>query len=296
MNTLTKKRNLFIFISLIIPVALALGFVIYPSLDLFRMSFTSWDGVSPERVFVGFENYKKMLFNSPELWQSLRNNGIYFMMHLIFIPIELMLAVMLTSKFKGAGFFKSVIFLPYVINGVAIAYAFSYFFSPINGAFNELLTVFGMEGLIRSWLSDKNIVNFVLGSVSIWRYSGYHVIMFIAAITSIPTDIIEAAEVDGANAWQKFRFIQIPSIQLVIDFILFDNVRGALQAFDLPFVMTAGGPGYASSTFTMFTINTAFKFNSFGMAATMAVTIMILIIVVYLMQNKVVAFFRREGK
>lgn len=296
MNTLTKKRNLFIFISLIIPVSLALVFVIYPSLDLLRMSFTSWNGVSPERTFVGLENYRKMFMDSPELWQSLRNNGTYFMMHLIFIPIELMLAVMLTSKFKGAGVVKSVIFLPYVINGVAIAYAFSYFFSPINGAFNEILTVLGMEGLTQNWLSDKNIVNYVLASVSIWRYSGYHVIMFIAALTSIPNDIIEAAEVDGANAWQKFRFIQIPSIQLVIDFILFDNVRGALQAFDLPFVMTAGGPGYASSTFTMFTINTAFKFNSFGMAATMAVAIMVLIIVVYLIQNKVVAYFRRERR
>lgn len=296
LNTLNRKRNVFIFVALVIPVILALCFVIYPSFDLLKMSFTSWDGISPNRQFIGLENYRKMFMGSPELWQSLRNNMIYFIMHFLFIPIELALAVMLTTKFKGAGFFKSVIFLPYVINGVAIAYAFSYFFSPINGAFNEILTLLGMEGAIRSWLSDKNIVNIALGSVSIWRYAGYHVIMFIAALASIPSDILEAAEVDGASAWQKLRYIQIPSIQLVIDFILFDNVRGALQVFDLPFVMTAGGPGYASSTFTMLTINTAFKFNNFGMAATMAITIMLLIVIIYFIQSKVIAFCRGERR
>ena len=84
---------------------------------------------------------------------------------------------------------------------------------------------------------------------------------------------------------QMFRYIQIPSIMLMVDFILFDNIRGALQVFDIPFVMTAGGPGYASSTFTLYTIKTAFTFSNFGLASTMAVAIMVIIIVVYLVQN-----------
>jgi multiple sugar transport system permease protein len=236
-----------------------------------------------------------MIFKSPDLWLSLRNNGIYFFVHLLFIPIELMIAVMLNSKFKGSHFFKSMTFLPYIINGVAISYAFSYFFSPINGAFNEIFAVLGLEGAIQNWLSDAGLVNYVLSSVSLWRFSGYHIIIFIAALQSIPQDIMEASTVDGANAWQKFKAIQIPSIQLVIDFILFDNVRGALQAFDIPFVMTSGGPGYASSTFTLYTINTAFKFNNFGLASTMAVTIMFLIIAVHLIQNLILKSFSRKG-
>lgn len=84
--------------------------------------------------------------------------------------------------------------LPYIINGVAISYAFSYFFSPINGAFNGILTAMHLESLIRNWLSDEKIVNFVLASVSVWRFSGYHVILFMAALQSIPTDILEAAK------------------------------------------------------------------------------------------------------
>lgn len=95
----------------------------------------------------------------------------------------------------------------------------------------------------------------------------------------------KAAIIDGANTWQMFRYIQIPSIMLMVDFILFDNIRGALQVFDIPFVMTAGGPGYASSTFTLYTIKTAFTFSNFGLASTMAVAIMVIIIVVYLVQN-----------
>lgn len=292
LNTLSRKRNVFILVCLAVPVLLLLCFVVYPMIDLLRMSLTDWDGYSPVQTYIGLKNYADMLLRSPDLWLSLRNNGIYFVVHLLFIPIELMIAVMLNSKFRGAGFFKCVIFMPYIINGVAISYAFSYFFSPVNGAFNELFTVLGLESSIQNWLSNPKIVNYVLSSVSLWRYSGYHVVLFIAALKSIPQDVLEAATVDGANTWQKFRFIQIPSISLIIDFILFDNVRGALQAFDIPFVMTNGGPGYASSTFTLYTINTAFKFNKFGMASTMAVTIIVLIIVVHLIQSKATTALR----
>ncbi len=292
MTTLSRKRNVFISVCLAVPVLLLLAFVVYPTLELLRMSFTNWDGFSLNFLYVGFQNYLDMLTKSPDLWLSLRNNGIYFFVHLLFIPLELMTAVMLNTKFRGSAFFKSVVFMPYIINGVAISYAFSYFFSPVNGAFNEILTVLGMKPLIQNWLSNPGIVNYVLSGVSLWRYSGYHVVLFIAALKSIPPDVIEASTVDGANAWQKFRFIQIPSITLVIDFILFDNVRGALQAFDIPFVMTSGGPGYASSTFTLYTINTAFKFNKFGMASTMAIAIILLIIAVHLVQSKAVTALR----
>ena len=96
---------------------------------------------------------------------------------------------------------------------------------------------------------------------------------------SVNQDIMEAARVDGANSWQLFRYIQTPSIALMVDFVLFDNIRGAMQVFDIPFVMTQGGPGYASNTFTLYTIKTAFTFSNFGLASTMAVAIMLPILV-----------------
>lgn len=287
MNRLSKKRRQFIIISLIVPVILLIAFVVFPAIDLFRMSFTNWDGYSPESSFVWFENYVKM-FQNEDLWLSLRNNAVYFFVHLLMIIVELAFAVLLTSKLRAAKFYKTMVFLPYIINGVAIAYAFSYFFSPINGAFDAILTAVHLEDWIRNWLSDEKIVNFVLSFVSLWRFSGYHIILFMAALQSIPDDIMEAAEVDGANTWHIFRYIQIPAIMLMVDFVLFDNIRGALQVFDIPFVMTSGGPGYASSTFTLYTIKTAFTFSNFGLAATMAVALMVMIVLIYVIQNKII--------
>lgn len=287
MNQLAKSRWKFIIISLIIPITLLIGFVVFPGIDLIRMSFTNWDGYSPNSQFIGLDNYISMLQNK-DLWLSLRNNSVYFFVHLLMIVVELAFAVLLTSKLRAAKFYKTMVFLPYIINGVAIAYAFSYFFSPINGAFDAILEFFNLEAFIRSWLSDPKVVNFVLSAVSVWRFSGYHVILFMAALQSIPQDIEESARVDGANQWHLFRYIQIPSIMLMVDFVLFDNIRGALQVFDIPFVMTSGGPGYASSTFTLYTIKTAFTFSNFGLAATMAVAIMVMIIIIYLVQNKII--------
>lgn len=287
MNRLSKKRRQFIIVSLIFPVILLLAFVVFPAVNLFRMSFINWDGYSPESSFAGMENYIKM-FQNKDLWLSLKNNAVYFFVHFFMIFVELAFAVLLTSRLRAAKFYKTMVFLPYIINGVAIAYAFSYFFSPINGAFDEILTAVHLEDWIRNWLSDEKIVNYVLSFVSLWRFSGYHIILFMAALQSIPQDIMEAAEVDGADTWHIFRYIQIPAIMLMVDFVLFDNIRGALQVFDIPFVMTAGGPGYASSTFTLYTIKTAFTFSNFGLAATMAVALMVLIVFVYVIQNKII--------
>ncbi len=287
MSSLAKKRRRFIFLSLVIPMALLVAFVVVPGIDLFRMSFTNWDGYSPSSSFIGLENYKSM-FQNKDLWMSLKNNAVYFVVHLCMIPVELAFAVLLTSKLRAAKFYKTMVFMPYIINGVAIAYAFSYFFSPINGAFDAILDVLHLGFLSRSWLSDIKIVNYVLSFVSLWRFSGYHVILFMAALQSLPQDVQEAARVDGANSWQMFKYIQIPAIMLMVDFVLFDNIRGALQVFDIPFVMTGGGPGYASSTFTLYTISTAFTYSNFGLASTMAVAIMVMIVVIYVVQNKII--------
>lgn len=287
MSKLRKKRMQFVITALVVPVILLIVFVVIPAADLFRMSFTNWDGYSKESDIVGFTNYISMLKNK-DLWLSLKNNAVYFGIHFFMIAVELGFAVILTGRLRAAKFYKTMVFMPYIINGVAVSYAFSYFFSPINGAFDAVLGALNLEFLIRNWLSDPKIVNYVLSFVSVWRFSGYHVILFMAALQSIPQDVAEAAKVDGANAWQLFKYIQVPGIMLMVDFVLFDNIRGSLQVFDIPFVITAGGPGYASSTFTLYTIKTAFTYSNFGLASTMAVAIMIMIVFIYVIQNKII--------
>ncbi len=281
----SKNANIFIFVSLIIPLTLLYLFVLYPSWDLLMMSFTGWDGVSREREVIGVQNYIDMVTKSPDLWLSLRNNFIYLFVHMIMIPIEIAIAATLNTKFKGANLVKTIAFLPFIMNGVGMSYAFSYFFSPVDGAFNTILDMLGQESLIRGWLSDPTVVNIVLASVSAWRFSGYHIILFATGLKSIDPSILEATKIEGANALQNLWYVQLPSILLVLSFVTFDCIRGTLQCFDIPFIMTGGGPGYASSTFTLYTIDTAFRYNNFGMAATMAITIMIIVILVFTIQN-----------
>ena len=124
MNSLERQKKIFIISSLVIPMALLIGFVVVPAFDLIRMSFTNWDGYSKTYDYIGICNYFDMLKNK-DLWQSLRNNAVYFFGHLLFIPVELMFAVLLTSKLRASKFYKTMVFMPYIINGVAISYAFS---------------------------------------------------------------------------------------------------------------------------------------------------------------------------
>jgi raffinose/stachyose/melibiose transport system permease protein len=283
------QKRMILFCFLIIPSILLILFVIVPVLKLFQLGFTNWNGLSKEMSFVGLDNYKDIFTSSPDVWLSLKNNSIYFFIHLFFIPVEMFIAFILDSKIKGSSLFKNIIFMPYIINGVAVAYMFSAIFAPdyASGALNMIIKQINIKNNSIDWLSDPNLVNFTLVFVSLWRFSGFHIILFLAGMQSIPGELYESAKVDGANSFQQFFKIVLPSIKTVIEIVLFLNVRGALQVFDIPFVMTSGGPGHASSTFSVYTIETAFKFNNIGKAASMAVILFFLIIIISKIQTSI---------
>lgn len=280
------EKNIVLITFLFIPVVLMLAFVVYPALEMVRYSLTNWDGASRSYDYIGIRNYIKVLFGSREVWQSFKNNMIYLIVSFAFIPVEILFAVFLNNKRKSTNVFKSIYFLPYIINGVAISYVFSYFYSSANGGLNGILEILGLEGLIQNWLSNKEIVNYSLSVVYIWRNFGFFIVLFISGLQTIPQEILEAAVVDGASSVQKFRYIIIPEIKRVIQIVVFMNITWCLQIFDIPFVMTSGGPGNASSTFSTYTIKTAFTFNNFGLANAMAVVLMCIIVVMLLLQSR----------
>lgn len=282
------QKKLIVFGFLAIPVLLLIVFMFYPTFKLFQFSLTNWDGYSPTFKYVGFENFRQLILKSNDVWIALRNNSYYFFIHLLAIPLEIGVASILCGRIRGSKFFQSITFLPYVINGVAVALTFSYFYSPNGGALNSILDFLQLSALKMGWLSNIYIVNFVLVSVSLWRFCGLHVILFIAGILSIPGEYYEAASIDGANSFHQFTNITIPGIKTVLELVLFLNVRGALSVFDIPFLMTNGGPGYETSTFMVYTIKTAFQFNQYGLASAMAVILMILIISFGYVQSKVI--------
>lgn len=295
MNTMKTQKNITLITFLAIPVSLLLLFVLYPLVKLMQLSMTDWDGVSQGFNFIGVQNYLDLFGRHPEVWTSLQNNWTYFWVHGIFIPLELIIAMVLDSKIRGSRFFKSIILMPYIINGVAIAYIFSFFYASEGGALNAILHQFGLDFLNKNWLSDLHIVNYSLVWVSLWRYSGFHIILFLAGLQSIPQELFETATVDGANLWQRLQYVIIPSIATVIEIVLFLNIRGALQVFDIPFLITKGGPGYASSTFTLYTVDTAFNFNSFGAASAMGINLLVLIVIFSCIQNKVFNLKREQN-
>ncbi|WP_294655578.1 sugar ABC transporter permease [uncultured Fusobacterium sp.] len=283
---------------LAIPTLLLLVFVIYPTVKLITISFTDWDGINPTWNFVGLKNYNQV-FQRRDIWQSLKNNNLYFIIHLFFIPIEMYLAMLLDRYIRKSEFFKTIVFMPYIINGVAIAYMFSFLYSSEDGVLNGLLALLQM-GKIR-WLSDPKIVNYSLVIVSLWRFTGIHIILFLAGLQSINKDMLEAALIDGASVFQQFIKIIIPNMKSILSIILFLNVRGALMVFDIPFVMTSGGPGTSSTTFALHTVKTAFEFSNFGLASAMAIVLIIAIIIISMIQNlvlepeKIKKIFRKKA-
>lgn len=282
------QQKIVIFTFLAIPVSFLLLLLIYPTVQLFHYSLTDWDGFSPSMRYIGADNYKKLIFDFPEAWHAIRNNGLYFLIHLLFIPIEIIATVLLNRVIRGSGVFRFTVLMPYIINGIAVAYMFSYIYNPVNGPLNELLRSVGLESLVTGWLSRLGVVNYSLVAVSLWRFSGVHVILMLAGLQSISKDLYEAAEIDGAGFRQQLRHITLPGIRTVMEIILFMNVSGALLQYDIPYVMTGGGPGTASSTFGLFSLQTAFTYNNYGLASAMAVTLLLLIVVFSAVQNWII--------
>lgn len=293
MHSREGEKRVMLICFLAIPVILMGLFVVYPAIDMILISFTDWDGSSASRKFIGLGNYIEILTLKPEVWLSLRNNLIYMILALVFIPIEILFAVMLNKTMKGLKGFKTLYFLPYIINGVAISYIFAFFYSPVNGGLNGLLTAMGLKDMIRNWLSDVKIVNYSLAVVYLWRNFGFFIVLFIAGLQTISKDIIEAAIIDGASGAQRLRYIILPGIRRVIEIVVFMNLTWCLQIFDIPFVMTSGGPGYASSTFSTYAIEAAFRYNNFGLANAMSILLVGMIVLILVTQRTLTKKERR---
>lgn len=287
------QRSILLACFLAIPTILLFVFVLYPGFKLALISCTDWDGINPSYNYVGLKNYTQV-FQRKDIWQSLKNNNLYFVLHLLFIPIEMYLAMLLDRYIKKSEFFKTIVFMPYIINGVAIAYMFSFLYSSEDGVLNGLLAL-GDIGKIR-WLSDPKIVNYSLVIVSLWRFTGVHIILFLAGLQSINKDMLEAALIDGASVFQQFIKIIIPNMKSILSIVLFLNVRGALMVFDIPFVMTSGGPGTSSTTFALHTIKTAFEFSNFGLACAMAIVLIIAILAISIIQSLILEPEKFKGK
>ena len=268
---------------LAVPLALLITFTYVPVGNLIAYSFTDWDGVSPDMNSVGFENYVD-LFTRSELFQVFFVSVYYLAASFVQIAVALYFATILSFNVAFRNLFKGILFFPYLMNGVAIGFVFLYFFQD-GGTLDCVLSLFGVHS-DRAWLGTEVSANVSLAGVSVWRYMGLNFVLFLGAIQSIPGELYEAAQLDGASRWQQFRHIIAPGIKPILSLSFILAISGSLSVFEIPYIMTSGATG--TETFVIQTVKLAFQFNKKGLASAAAVVLLLIILLVTWLQRRLV--------
>ena len=276
-STMLPSRSKTSVLVFLVPPLLLYGVaVLFPILQSLFLSFFKWDGITDMR-FVGFDNYARMFVGDDVFWTAFFNSLGYLVICLVLqLGGALVVASLLISLRRGRELVKTLYLLPAVISTVAIAFLFQRIYSlePV-GLLNQLLQWVGLGELQQAWLSN---VDTVLAAVSIpegWRFTGLYMLIIYAALLAVPQELEEAARLDGANWWQVFTRIRFPYIRPVWITTTIIAATYALRGFDIPYLLTNGGPGQASELLTTYMYKTAFTHTDYGYASTISVFIVI---------------------
>ncbi len=284
----SKQKKIVLLMFLSIPVMLLAVFAYYPAVKLIQLSFTDWNGMDLRLNNIGFRNYIE-LFKDGSTFTILMNNAAYIIIMFTQTALALYLAVILNSNVICRNMFRSTFFMPYVLNGVAVAFMFSFIYDFNYSPVNVILRGIGLENLCIKWLNDNYLINFSLAFISMWRYTGFSMIIFIGALQSVSNELYEAAKIDGANFFHNLRYIAIPSIKRTIELLVFLGLSGSMQAYFEALLLTKGGPAGRSATFAYKSIEMAFTFQNFGKASAMGVILLSIVIAIIAVQKKLLS-------
>jgi len=292
-DTLKKKKkkpaDLIISILFLLPaVVLCLVFIIYPVLNTLQLSFQKWNGLfGAARTFVGFDNYRKILTDS-QFWNAMLNSG-YFMIGGFFIlmPLAFGLALLITSKIRFTGFFKTCYFLPVMLGTTAVALMWTFMLNPNYGIGNTWNHITGSTKPVFDLLTTKTWNVWTVVLVNEWMYAGYNMLIFAAGLVNIPEDINEAAELDGATGFQRIRYITLPLMKN--SFMVFSIlcITGCLKVFDIIWAMTRGGPNDVSSTPAIMLYTEGFSYKLFGRSSAYGVILLVLGVTLSILTNRI---------
>ncbi len=266
-----------------------LGFVIVPVIMAAYYGFFRWSGFGPATDFVGLLNYVT-IFNDPNFQQALGHNLFIVVMSLVIQgPIALLLALLLNRRMRGQSVIRVLIFVPYVIAEVVVGTGFSLMLAT-NGALNGVLENAGLGWLAQDWLADPDIAIWTLMGILTWKYVGFAVILFLAGLQGIPEELYEAASIDGASFWQIQRRITIPLLGPTIRIWAFLSIIGALQLFDLVYIIWGQYVSSVAGTNTMaiYMVATGRNAGNFGYGNAVAVVIFLISMVVALLYQRFV--------
>lgn len=244
------------------------------------LSFTDYDILSSAN-YIGLDNFREMLFEDELFWISMRVTTVYAGVSIpLQIILGLFLAILLNTRIRGLAWFRTLYYLPAVLSGVAVSFLWIWVFSADWGVLNYALSLIGIKG--PSWLTSEDWALSALILMSLWGV-GAGLVIYLAGLQGVPTELYEAADIDGAGRWRQFRNITLPMISPVILFQLIMGIIGALQTFTQGYVMTQGGPNNATLFFLLYLWRNAFKFLNMGYASALAWAIFAYILILTLL-------------
>ncbi|MFD4450769.1 carbohydrate ABC transporter permease [Bacillus velezensis] len=288
------SRKRFIPYLFLAPALIFLLFVYIPIIENVFFSLFEWSSFQPEKTFIGLKNYID-LFHDPVFFTALRNNVLYAVISLIFqVGGGLILAAVLEDRLvrKWSPFFRTVFFLPVVISMTVIALLFDFIYNPEIGLLNQLLEAVRLDELTRAWLGDENTAMLSVIFVSQWQSVGYIAMLYIVSIQSIPAELYESAQLDGAGKIQQFFHITVPQTKEMSFVAVVMTLTGAFTVFNEPYILTGGGPGNASEVLSTFLYKSAFTKDMMGYASAIATVVLLLTLALSLIQMK----FFKTGK
>ena len=278
-----------------IPQLVLFVFTYLPFAEMVKFSFYKMKYLTPvdQRKFVGFKNYIDV-FRRDDCFGALKLSLYYMVGAIIQLVLALYLATILSFKVKGGNFFKGLMFFPYLISGIAIGFIFKFFYTR-GFVFDTILQWCGFKlDNLPYWLKDQSINNWSLVATSVWRYFGQNMVLFIGAIMSVDADLYEAAELDGANKFQQFKHIILPSIKTIITLNVILSITGSLSAFEQPYVITDGANG--TGTYFVIMNEIAHVSQKVGLASAMAVVLLLIIFACTILQKLFFKYIFRDAE
>ena len=251
-------------------IILLIIFVIIPIGLGFYLSFHRWDGFN-DPVYIGIRNYIR-LAQRDDIFVKAVTNTIIFAISVVLVKnvLGLFLALLVNLKLRGIIFFRTALFLPVTLSFVVIGILWSWIYNPSFGLLNATLELIGLDSLIRPWLSDPSTALGSIIAVDIWKWTGFHMVLYLAGLQAIPRDLYEVAIIDGASAWQRLLRITLPLLAPVTFINVLLSLNGAfVRNFDLVYVMTRGGPNNATEVVMTHLVTQAFRFGKLGYASAM---------------------------
>jgi raffinose/stachyose/melibiose transport system permease protein len=258
--------------------------VIYPSLAGAAYAFTDWSGIGAAH-WVGLDNFKQ-LFTDDQSFGSLVNT-IKLTVFVVIVQnsIGLLLALGVHTLIKSRNVLRTVFFAPAVLSPIVLAFLWKYMFNPAPDAgLNALLGFLGLDFLQQNWLGDPSVALWAIGITVVWQFTGYSMVIFLAALQGVPRELEEAAELDGAGRLQRFRHVILPLIAPAVTINLTLSTIGGLKLFDQVFAITNGGPGYSTETLSTLIYKQAFVFGQFGYSTAVALVLTLLVAALALLQ------------